>query len=72
MHLWPSLTIRESFKIAYLRKVEWNLNRMNSENKRSTSSTYQKLLDNNTSADVDNIESDSSVSNNSSFGIRFD
>ncbi|KAK6929206.1 hypothetical protein RJ641_005411 [Dillenia turbinata] len=63
MHLWPSLTIRESFKVAYLRKVQWNLNRMSSEKKRSSSSANQKLLDN-------NVESDSSVSNNISSGVR--
>ncbi|XP_018828649.2 uncharacterized protein LOC108997024 [Juglans regia] len=38
MHLWPSMRIRDSFKLGYLRKLEWNLNRMESEK--------QKLLDN--------------------------
>lgn len=31
MHLWPSMRIRDSFKLAYLRRVETNLNRMQSE-----------------------------------------
>ncbi|KAF8396577.1 hypothetical protein HHK36_018201 [Tetracentron sinense] len=41
MHLWPSLRIRESFKQAYLKKMEWNLHRMNREESPST----QKLLE---------------------------
>lgn len=45
MHLWPSLRIRDSFKHAYLKKLEWNLHRMKSE-KKSATSTRQKLLDN--------------------------
>ncbi|KAH0979912.1 hypothetical protein GBA52_007089 [Prunus armeniaca] len=44
MHLWPSATIRDSFKLAYLRKLEWNLQRMKSE-KESSASVNQKLLD---------------------------
>ncbi|KAB2596012.1 aquaporin PIP2-5 [Pyrus ussuriensis x Pyrus communis] len=44
MHLWPSTTIRDSFKLAYLRKLEWNLQRMKSE-KESQNSVDQKLLD---------------------------
>eukprot|EP00261_Vitis_vinifera_P038947 XP_019080190.1 PREDICTED: uncharacterized protein LOC100854745 isoform X1 [Vitis vinifera] len=31
MHLWPSLRIRESFKFDYLKKLEWNLKRMENE-----------------------------------------
>ncbi|XP_047339957.1 uncharacterized protein LOC124943204 [Impatiens glandulifera] len=31
MHLWPSTRIRESFKLQYLKNLEWNLNRMNSQ-----------------------------------------
>ncbi|KAG7998585.1 hypothetical protein I3843_01G265100 [Carya illinoinensis] len=45
MHLWPSMRIRDSFKLGYLRKVEWNLNRMESEEKQKPSSN-QQLLDN--------------------------
>ena len=45
MHLWPSMRIRDSFKLAYLKKLEWNLHRMKSDKKSSTS-TDQKLLDN--------------------------
>lgn len=44
MHLWPSMRIRDSFKLGYLRKLEWNLNRMESEKQKSSSN--QKLLDN--------------------------
>ncbi|XP_010253673.1 PREDICTED: uncharacterized protein LOC104594852 isoform X2 [Nelumbo nucifera] len=43
MHLWPSLRIRDSFKLAYLRKLEWNLHRMNSDEE---SQENQKLLEN--------------------------
>ncbi|WCJ19327.1 hypothetical protein M5689_001623 [Euphorbia peplus] len=39
MHLWPSMRIRDSFKIGYLKKLEWNLDRMN------TQKNQQKLLD---------------------------
>ncbi|KAF3433931.1 hypothetical protein FNV43_RR25034 [Rhamnella rubrinervis] len=47
MHLWPSMRIRDSFKLDYLKKLEWNLHRMKSEKNSSTSSsTDQKLLDN--------------------------
>ncbi|OAY38832.1 uncharacterized protein LOC110624055 [Manihot esculenta] len=47
MHLWPSLRIRDSFKIAYLKKLEWNLHRMKSEKQRSQQSggNQDKLLD---------------------------
>ncbi|KAJ6317496.1 hypothetical protein OIU76_013105 [Salix suchowensis] len=50
MHLWPTMRIRESFKISYLKKYEWNLHRMNSEKKRQSqeandSSSQQRLLD---------------------------
>ncbi|KAL5707426.1 hypothetical protein ACHQM5_018328 [Ranunculus cassubicifolius] len=31
MHLWPSLRIRDSFKTTYLKKLDWNLNRMKSD-----------------------------------------
>ncbi|XP_048326631.1 uncharacterized protein LOC107421463 [Ziziphus jujuba] len=44
MHLWPSTMLRDSFKHAYLKKLEWNLSRMKSE-KKSSSSTEEKLLD---------------------------
>ncbi|OVA10141.1 hypothetical protein BVC80_1591g50 [Macleaya cordata] len=50
MHLWPSLRIRDSFKTGYLKKLEWNLNRMNSQKKESQ--TNQKLLQDN-QRDVD-------------------
>lgn len=46
MHLWPTVRIRESFKISYLTKLEWNLNRMDSEKKRC-SQEQPLLLDNN-------------------------
>ncbi|KAB5544148.1 hypothetical protein DKX38_012260 [Salix brachista] len=50
MHLWPTMSIRESFKISYLKKYEWNLHRMNSEKKRQSqeandSSSQQRLMD---------------------------
>ncbi|KAF8397686.1 hypothetical protein HHK36_016607 [Tetracentron sinense] len=41
MHLWPSLRIRDSFKLAYLKKFEWNQHRMNSEE----SPSKQRLLE---------------------------
>nr|XP_027066564.1 uncharacterized protein LOC113692368 [Coffea arabica] len=63
MHLWPSMRLRDSFKIAYLKKLELNLHRMNLEKKQQqqqqhspsgTSSSNnanddhrQKLLDDN-------------------------
>ena len=50
MHLWPTMRIRESFKISYLKKYDWNLQRMNSEKKRQSqeandNSNQQRLLD---------------------------
>ncbi|PQQ12366.1 uncharacterized protein Pyn_27557 [Prunus yedoensis var. nudiflora] len=44
MHLWPLATIRDSSRFAYLRKLEWNLQRMKIE-KESSASVNQKLLD---------------------------
>ncbi|KAB2598068.1 hypothetical protein D8674_000988 [Pyrus ussuriensis x Pyrus communis] len=44
MHLWPSATIRDSFKLDYLRKLDWNLQRMKSA-KESQKSVKQNLLD---------------------------
>ncbi|GMJ11960.1 hypothetical protein like AT5G49015 [Hibiscus trionum] len=44
MHLWPSVRLRDSFKIAYLRKLEWNLHRMKSEKQSSSSPTTQQNL----------------------------
>ena len=37
MHLWPSVRIRDSFEIGYLRKLERNLHRMKSEKQSSSS-----------------------------------
>ncbi|KAK6228191.1 hypothetical protein SCA6_000531 [Theobroma cacao] len=55
MHLWPSVRIRDSFKAAYLRKLEWNLHRMKSEKRSSSSprtpSNQQKLLNEKEAAD---------------------
>ncbi|GMG99393.1 hypothetical protein Nepgr_001233 [Nepenthes gracilis] len=42
MHIWPSMKIRDSFKISYLKNVEWNLDRMNSQKQFEAS---QKPLD---------------------------
>ncbi|KAJ7975072.1 hypothetical protein O6P43_005042 [Quillaja saponaria] len=43
MHLWPSMKIRDSFSVNYLRKLEWNLHRMKIEKQTSRN---QNLLDN--------------------------
>ncbi|PIN09705.1 hypothetical protein CDL12_17716 [Handroanthus impetiginosus] len=49
MHLWPSMRLRDSFKKNYLKKLEWNLHRMNIEKqqqKRNQSGdNQQKLLE---------------------------
>ncbi|KAL9351514.1 hypothetical protein Peur_054194 [Populus x canadensis] len=49
MHLWPTMRIRDSFKIAYLKKLEWNLHRMKIEKKQKSQETsdsnQQRLLD---------------------------
>ncbi|GAB2250609.1 hypothetical protein Droror1_Dr00016859 [Drosera rotundifolia] len=46
MHLWPTLKIRESFKLAYLTNAERNLNRMNyQKQKQQADSASTKLLD---------------------------
>ncbi|XP_012093252.1 uncharacterized protein LOC105650901 [Jatropha curcas] len=72
MHLWPSMRIRDSFKIGYLKKLEWNLQRMNSEKKRSqqSSSNQEKLLDDDTVEKVNGVvdgrvSEDTSLSKNS-------
>ncbi|WVZ15013.1 hypothetical protein V8G54_012579 [Vigna mungo] len=44
MHLWPTKNLRDSFKISYLRRLEWNNRRMEME-KDQQSSTEQKLLE---------------------------
>ncbi|KAM7504433.1 hypothetical protein LguiB_003337 [Lonicera macranthoides] len=46
MHLWPSMRLRESFKHNYLKKLEWNLSKMNSE-KDQSNNNQTKLLDDN-------------------------
>ncbi|GAB4854914.1 hypothetical protein Ancab_023503 [Ancistrocladus abbreviatus] len=43
MHLWPSMKIRDSFKTAYLKNLEWNLQRMSSQKAQSESAS-EKLL----------------------------
>jgi len=43
MHLWPSMRIRDSFKLAYLRRVEINISRMKSEKRNAQS---EGLLEN--------------------------
>lgn len=49
MHLWPSMRLRDSFKLGYLKKLEWNLHRMETSEKQrresQSSSNQQKLLD---------------------------
>ncbi|KAK6136214.1 hypothetical protein DH2020_030046 [Rehmannia glutinosa] len=49
MHLWPSMRLRDSFKDNYLKKLEWNLQRMNIEKKQQqrnqSSDNQQKLLE---------------------------
>ncbi|XP_059666075.1 uncharacterized protein LOC132311936 [Cornus florida] len=53
MHLWPSMRIRNSFKLDYLKKLEWNLHRMKTEKHQSPNSINQeKLLDNDQEQDV--------------------
>ncbi|XVE99315.1 hypothetical protein REPUB_Repub03eG0187800 [Reevesia pubescens] len=71
MHLWPSVRIRDSFKIAYLRKLEWNLHRMKSEKQSSSSSSsssprtpsnQQKLLNGQEAPDSESASCNSSSS----------
>ncbi|KAL7109815.1 hypothetical protein ACP275_06G199200 [Erythranthe tilingii] len=47
MHLWPSMRLRDSFKNNYLKKLEWNLSRMNDENQQANryDGNQQKLLE---------------------------
>ncbi|GFQ08082.1 hypothetical protein PHJA_002952200 [Phtheirospermum japonicum] len=49
MHLWPSMRLRDSFKINYLKKMEWNLHKMNIEKQQQ-----QNLLENDKSDDLGN------------------
>ncbi|KAF7132462.1 hypothetical protein RHSIM_Rhsim09G0151900 [Rhododendron simsii] len=67
MHLWPSMRIRDSFKHAYLEKLEWNIHRMNVKKKQqqnrsqSPTTSQDKLLDdtdNKPQGDDDGVVSD--------------
>ncbi|CAI0411797.1 unnamed protein product [Linum tenue] len=40
MHLWPSIKLRDSFSIDYIRRLDWNLHRMKIDKKNK-----QRLLD---------------------------
>ncbi|CAL0333394.1 unnamed protein product [Lupinus luteus] len=42
MHLWPSKNLRDSFKLSYLKNLEWNYRRMEKDKQ---SSNEQKLLE---------------------------
>ncbi|CAJ2666159.1 unnamed protein product [Trifolium pratense] len=57
MHLWPTKSLRDSFKISYLKNLQWNYQRMENDQQRSqSSSTQHKLLedkDNNNNSNVD-------------------
>ncbi|KAJ8766031.1 hypothetical protein K2173_020547 [Erythroxylum novogranatense] len=44
MHLWPSMRIRDSFKISYLKKLEWNLQRMDSEKRSQRNGDHSERL----------------------------
>ncbi|XP_057799118.1 uncharacterized protein LOC131014949 [Salvia miltiorrhiza] len=49
MHLWPSMRLRDSFKENYLKKLDWNLHRMNIETRQQQRNqsdfAQQKLLE---------------------------
>ncbi|KAJ9540083.1 hypothetical protein OSB04_026589 [Centaurea solstitialis] len=53
MHLWPSVKLRDSFKLEYLNNLEWNLKRLRSDKKKkkknqtSESSNQESLLSDN-------------------------
>ncbi|GAV91521.1 hypothetical protein CFOL_v3_34915 [Cephalotus follicularis] len=66
MHLWPSMSIRDSFKMAYLNKVEWNFHRMNIEKQKSPRN-QQKLLDKEPK-NIDVAVSETPTSSNASLG----
>ncbi|XP_022139281.1 uncharacterized protein LOC111010237 [Momordica charantia] len=54
MHLWPSTRIRDSFKHAYIKKLEWNLHRMKiQKQQQQQSSSKQNLLDKEQASDAD-------------------
>ncbi|CAA0814467.1 Expressed protein [Striga hermonthica] len=52
MHLWPSVRLRDSFKISYLKNLEWNLYRMNTEQQQQqqnqSKGNKQQLLESDT------------------------
>ncbi|KAJ4846677.1 hypothetical protein Tsubulata_019722 [Turnera subulata] len=49
MHLWPSMKLRDSFKVAYLKQLDWNLHRMNTQKqqqrKNNSNDNQESLLD---------------------------
>ncbi|KAE8648857.1 hypothetical protein Csa_008264 [Cucumis sativus] len=69
MHLWPSTRIRDSFKHAYIKKLEWNLHRMKIQKHQHQSSSKQNLLDKEEASDAADAET-SEPSPSVSFGQR--
>ncbi|CAK8532910.1 unnamed protein product [Lathyrus sativus] len=52
MHLWPTKNLRDSFKLSYIKNLEWNYQRMEKDRQRQ-SSTQQKLLEDDNNNVVD-------------------
>ncbi|CAK9317038.1 unnamed protein product [Citrullus colocynthis] len=69
MHLWPSTRIRDSFKHAYIKKLELNLHRMKIQKHQKQSSSEQNLLDKEQSSDAADGET-AECSSSVSFGQR--
>ncbi|CAN1237948.1 hypothetical protein LINGRAPRIM_LOCUS2002 [Linum grandiflorum] len=64
MHLWPSIKLRDSFSIDYLRRLEWNLHRMKVDKKKK-----QRLLED--GADQDNGASGDQGEEDEQEGVSF-
>ncbi|KAL1357842.1 hypothetical protein HN51_009699 [Arachis hypogaea] len=67
MHLWPSKNLRDSFKLSYIKRLEWNHHRMQQQKQQQK----QKLLDDEDQQQVQvevEVEGDSASQND---GVSF-
>ncbi|CAL9752587.1 unnamed protein product [Musa acuminata subsp. burmannicoides] len=73
MHLWPSLRIRDSFKQAYLDKIERNLHRMQQHKQRlrGERSSYPLLANSSSDGDAGSSSSKDRLQHETLSPLRF-
>ncbi|KAI4346339.1 hypothetical protein L6164_007244 [Bauhinia variegata] len=69
MHIWPSVSIREKFKYAYLNKLEWNLQKMKREKEREKQKQKQSSLNDKLLANQNDSQADEAPKQEDSGGI---